>query len=218
MSRGGDGQLGGTTVAAQRIAPVFRKATVTNLAADQEIRMNAMYAEHAGPLLRYLLGLTGGERYAAEDLLQETMLRAWRHIDKTPDGSDGLRRWLFTVARHAAVDSYRRRQFRPEEVELSDGAELVSGDDPVGTVVAADSFRQALAGLTPSQRAIVRDLYLHGRPADQVAELHGIPVGTVKSRAHYALRAIREATNDADAASHLCPLPVNTSETRSSLP
>jgi RNA polymerase sigma-70 factor (ECF subfamily) len=62
-----------------------------------------------------------------------------------------------------------------------------------------DSFRQALAGLTPQPTAIVRDLYLCGQPAAQVAALHGIPIGTVKSRAHHALRALREATSDTHA-------------------
>jgi RNA polymerase sigma-70 factor (ECF subfamily) len=171
--------------------------------AAQGHRMAEIYGEHARPVLLFLLRWTRGNLSEAEDLLQETMLRAWRYINTTPDSADGLRRWLLTVAHHAAVDSHRRRQHRPVEVEFSEGAEFTGGDDTMRSALAVDSFRQALAELTPSQRAIVRDLYAYGHPASHVAALHGIPIGTVKSRAHHALRALRDAASDAVAASHV---------------
>jgi len=72
--------------------------------------VRALYAEHGGALLRYALHLTGGDRQRAEDLVQETIVRAWRHPEALADRP--ARPWLFAVARNLAVDSYRARQAR----------------------------------------------------------------------------------------------------------
>jgi RNA polymerase sigma-70 factor, ECF subfamily len=157
-------------------------------------RMTEIHAEHSRAVLYFLLGLTGGNRPEAEDMAQETMLRAWRHIDTLPAGHTGLRRWLLTVARHAAIDANRRRQARPHETALTDlGDPTTTGDTTMGTAIAAHSIREALKGLTCEQRDILTELYINGRPANQVAAQRGIPVGTVKSRAHHAVKALREA-------------------------
>ncbi len=78
-----------------------------------EAFVRALYAEHGGALLRYALHLTGGDRQRAEDLVQETIVRAWRHPEALADRP--ARPWLFAVARNLAVDSYRARQARPPE-------------------------------------------------------------------------------------------------------
>src|SRR5512135_1939618 len=72
-----------------------------------EAFVRALYAEHGGALLRYALHLTGGDRQRAEDLVQETIVRAWRHPEALADRP--ARPWLFAVARNLAVDSYRAR-------------------------------------------------------------------------------------------------------------
>jgi RNA polymerase sigma-70 factor (ECF subfamily) len=77
-----------------------------------EAFVRALYAEHGGALLRYALHLTGGDRQRAEDLVQETIVRAWRHPEALADRP--ARPWLFAVARNLAVDSYRARQARPD--------------------------------------------------------------------------------------------------------
>jgi RNA polymerase sigma-70 factor, ECF subfamily len=181
--------LGGTA------APVFRKETVET-SPDKEKRMTTMYAEHAGPLLRYLLGLTGGERYAAEDLLQETMLRAWRRIDSLPATGGEVRRWLYTVARRLTIDAARHKQVRPQEIQLIDLRGVPTPDDTLGAVLATSSIRRALARLTTSQRDLLVELYVHGKTIKQTAEMLGVPDGTIKSRAHYAVRALRQAAAD----------------------
>src|ERR1700755_2982936 len=78
-----------------------------------EAFVRALYAEHGGALLRYALHLTGGDRQRAEDLVQETIVRAWRHPEALADRP--ARPWLFAVARNLAVDSYRARQARTPE-------------------------------------------------------------------------------------------------------
>ncbi|MEU4426438.1 sigma-70 family RNA polymerase sigma factor [Actinoplanes sp. NPDC024001] len=158
-------------------------------------RLTDMHTRYAPQLLRYLSGFTGGNPQSAEDLLQETMIRAWRHLDTLPTEPEQTRRWLFTVARNVAIDAIRRRHARPPEVDLGDNdANLEAGpDDTSGTVVAVDSLRSALRGLSTAHRRILNELYVQGHTADETARRLGVPVGTVKSRAHYALRSLRAA-------------------------
>ena len=82
---------------------------------DDEL-VRALYAEHAGPLLGYVLRLTGGDRHRAEDVVQETMLRAWRHPEAAKPAHGSLRPWLITVARNIVIDHARARKARPAEV------------------------------------------------------------------------------------------------------
>ncbi|RKR86729.1 RNA polymerase sigma-70 factor (ECF subfamily) [Micromonospora pisi] len=162
-------------------------------------RMQALHADHAEPLYRFLLRLTWGERYLAEDLLQDTMLQAWRHLDRLPTEAEALRRWLFTVARRIAIDAARARQARPTEVGVTDMTQLAESTDATEGVVAVQTVRRALPKLTPAHRAVLVELYFLGRSTDEAAARLGIPEGTVKSRAHYALRALRAAIGPTDA-------------------
>src|ERR1700679_2350757 len=82
-------------------------------AADEEL-VRALYSEHAGPLLRYALHLMSGDRQRAEDIVQETLLRAWQHPEAIADRPAAP--WLFAVARNLAVYSFRARKARPHEV------------------------------------------------------------------------------------------------------
>lgn len=158
---------------------------------DATCRMAAIHAAHARPVLYFLLGLTGGDRHHAEDLLQETMLRAWRHIDAMPTGHAETKRWLFTVARHLSIDSFRRSQKQPQEVQLTDLTDVSSIDETMGAVLAIQAIRRAVQGLTQDQRLLLTELYIRGRTLRQVADRLGVPVGTVKSRAHRAVRELR---------------------------
>ncbi|MFI6075689.1 sigma-70 family RNA polymerase sigma factor [Actinoplanes sp. NPDC051343] len=155
--------------------------------------MVELHAEHRSALLRFLIGLTGGEWYAAEDLVQETMIRAWRSLESVPADSHGSRRWLLTVARRVAIDSARRRQARPAEAGPVDAERIASVDDTTEIVVLADSWRNAVHRLSDTHRTILSELYFQGRSLDETARTLGIPLGTVKSRAHYAVRSLREA-------------------------
>ncbi|GAA4243093.1 sigma-70 family RNA polymerase sigma factor [Dactylosporangium darangshiense] len=154
-------------------------------------RMTALHADHAHAVLRLLLVLTRGQSPTAEDLLQETMLRAWRHLDAVPAEPDAARRWLCTVARRLVIDSVRLRRGRPTEVHLVDMSWIPAGDDTTGTALASYAIRHALGRLSPAQRSLLSDVYLAGRSPEEVAGRLGVPIGTVKSRTHHALRALR---------------------------
>jgi RNA polymerase sigma-70 factor (ECF subfamily) len=154
-------------------------------------RLRGLHDDHSMVLRRYLLRFTYGDREAVEDLLQETMIRAWRHMDSVPVETDLARRWLLTVARNAAIDSLRARGSRPYEVNLLGLTTPPPAEDIVETVVAMDSLRDAMNSLSRDHRAVLAELYVRGRSTGEAAELLGVPVGTVKSRAHYALRSLR---------------------------
>jgi RNA polymerase sigma-70 factor, ECF subfamily len=158
-----------------------------------QTRLTALHAEYAGVLLQYLRGFTRGEPQAAEDLLQETMIRTWRRLDTMPACGEPTRRWLFTVARNVAIDAVRTMKARPAVVDLLDLTTLPSGEDTSETVVALQSLRHGFRSLSAAHRAILTELYVKGGSVEETARRLGVPVGTVRSRAHYALRSLRRA-------------------------
>lgn len=160
--------------------------------ADERL-LRAMYAEHGGPLLGYVLRLTGGDRQHAEDIVQETLLRAWRHPEALT--SRPVRPWLFTVARNLVVDAHRARQARPSETG-DDGLAMVSGTDDIDRALESWTVAEALADLTPQHRAVLIETYYRGRSVAEAAAALAVPMGTVKSRTFYALRALRLALEE----------------------
>jgi RNA polymerase sigma-70 factor (ECF subfamily) len=151
-----------------------------------------LYREHAAPLLRYVLGLTGGDRHHAEDIVQETLLRAWRNSERLAVADGSVRPWLVTVARRLVIDQHRRRQARPSEV--SDAAlEFVAAEDDVSKALSTMEVSELLDTLTPSHREALVETYLKGRTVNEAAAKLGIPPGTVKSRVYYGLRSLKLA-------------------------
>jgi RNA polymerase sigma-70 factor (ECF subfamily) len=148
-----------------------------------------LFERYANALLAYSTELTGS-RSAAEEIVQETMLRAWRHAGKLSSGV-GVRSWLMTVARNLAIDRARARAARPTEITGTDylGPVLADHADPVAIAV---DMRAALRALPAKHREVLVELYYQDRTVGEAAEALGIPVGTVKSRAHHALRNLRE--------------------------
>jgi RNA polymerase sigma-70 factor, ECF subfamily len=161
--------------------------------------MRELYSEHAGVLLGYVRRLVGGDSSRAEDVVQETLLRAWQHPESLRTGrGDGssVRAWLLTVARHLVIDGERRRRARPHEVELLPGTERAVEEPAFDQVLAAWEVADALASLSPEHRAVVVALYYRDRSVADTARELGVPEGTVKSRAYYALRALRAACEE----------------------
>lgn len=159
---------------------------------DEDL-VRALYAEHAAPLLRYALRMTDGDRQRAEDIVQETLLRAWMHPEAIADRP--ARPWLFAVARNLAVDAHRARKARPHEVGES-ALSLVAVPDEADRVLESWAVADALAALRPDHRRVLLETYYRGRSVAEAATVLGIPAGTVKSRAFYALRALRLALEE----------------------
>src|SRR5258708_27824170 len=104
--------------------------------------VRALYAEHAAALLRFTLRMTDGDRQRAEDIVQETLLRAWLHPEAISERP--ARPWLFAVARNLAVDAYRARRARPHGVgggALELGAAPDEADRALGSWAGADPLR-----------------------------------------------------------------------------
>lgn len=155
--------------------------------------MRELYELHGRALYRYLLGLSYGQPQLAEDLVQETLLRAWRNIESLNADASTLLPWLFTVARRVAIDAARARKVRPVPSDDTDVTDLPTDVDPMEVVLTAQTVRRALPRLSPEHQQVVLELYYRGRTVAEVAQRLGIPQGTVKSRAHHALRALKAA-------------------------
>jgi RNA polymerase sigma-70 factor (ECF subfamily) len=153
--------------------------------------VDGLYDEHAAALWRYARRLTGDEA-RAQDVVQETLLRAWQHPEVADNKERSARAWLFTVARNIVIDETRTARFRrelstPDDVGAFDGACPDEVDAAMDRLLIGD----ALARLTPEHREVVRRSYFQGWTTAQIAADLGIADGTVKSRLHYALRALR---------------------------
>ncbi|MHA3023517.1 sigma-70 family RNA polymerase sigma factor [Mycobacterium sp. BMJ-28] len=153
--------------------------------------MRVLYDEHAGALWRYAMRLTG-DAARAEDVVQETLLRAWRHPEVTADPDRPARAWLYTVARNLVIDERRSARFRnelgtPDVEQAADRA----GPDEVDSALDRLLISTALSELSEDHRAVVKRAYYQGMSTAQIATDLQIAEGTVKSRLHYAVRALR---------------------------
>ena len=159
-----------------------------------EARLRQVYAEHGAVLLAFATRLCGGDRQRAEDVVQEVLVRAWRHPEVAASGPVAERSWLMTVTRNVAIDHIRMRKARPAEVGGA-ALELVgvstASEDEIDRAVEAWTVAAALDELPQHQRDVIVETYFRGRSVAETAAVLGIPAGTVKSRAFHALRALR---------------------------
>jgi len=160
--------------------------------ADEEL-VRALHDEHAGALWAYVVSLTG-DRISAQDIVQETLLRAWRHPEALDPARGSTRAWLFTVARRLVIDDWRSARNRRENVQadLPERAVLDESEQVLQQWVVA----QALTRLSAEHRAVLRECYFAQRSVAEASRTLGIPEGTVKSRTHYALMNLRLALQE----------------------
>ncbi len=155
---------------------------------------DAWLAAYQGPLVGFVLPIVNGDLQAAEDVVQETMLRGWQHADELrPEQASS---WLHKVARNIAISTYhRRRRARPREVPLDEATVPASGDGLDGMVDAL-VIASALDSLSVQHRQVIVELFYRRRPVAEVASLLSIPEGTVRSRCFYGLRALRRTLEE----------------------
>ena len=157
--------------------------------------MEALHDEHAAALWAYCVRLTAGDRARAQDVVQETLLRAWRNPQVLDQSQRSARAWLFTVARRVVIDEWRSKQHQ-SEMPAAEVPEPAVDDDATDRLLQAWVVAEALERLSPEHREVVRECYYRGHSVAQAAVRLGIPEGTVKSRTHYALRALRLALEE----------------------
>ena len=160
---------------------------------DAEL-LREMHAQHGRALWVYVVGLTNGDHAQAQDVVQETLLRAWRnpHVLAQADGS--ARGWLFTVAKRLVIDDWRTARSRRERV--TDDVPERPVPDAADRTVERHVVMQAMQALSLEHRAVLHECYFRGSSVSEAALVLGVPAGTVKSRTHYALRALRLALEE----------------------
>jgi RNA polymerase sigma-70 factor (ECF subfamily) len=169
----------------------------SNLTNDELIRQ--LYVEHAGVLLGYTRRLLGGDTARAEDVVQETLLRAWRHpevLERSERQGTSIRGWLVTVARNIVIDNERARRSRPREVSDSATEDASVDDGAYERVLMAHELSDAMTALSPEHRAVIDELYFGDSTVAVSAARLRVPEGTIKSRAYYGLRALRAACEE----------------------
>jgi len=155
-----------------------------------EALVKMLYRDFGGALFGHVLYLTGNDRQWAEDVVQETLVRAWRNADRLDREPGMLRAWLFTVARRIVIDGRRSNGARPREVDMAP-LSVVPIPDRSEQSLSAMVVADALQGLRTEHREALEETYLRDRSVNEAAQVLGIPPGTVKSRVYYALRALR---------------------------
>jgi RNA polymerase sigma-70 factor (ECF subfamily) len=156
--------------------------------------LRTLHDQHGGALWSYVVGLTNGDRAQAQDVVQETMLRAWRNPQVLTQASGSARGWLFTVAKRIVIDEWRTARSRRERVTEQLPEQPVP--DAADRMVDRHLVAAAMRTLSAEHRAVLYESYFRGSSVAEAAVTLGVPSGTVKSRTHYALRALRLALDE----------------------
>lgn len=163
------------------------------MSGDKHTVLRELHDLHAKALWRYAVHLTRNASNA-DDIVQETLLRAWRTPHILEQDPSTARAWLFTVARNLVIDEARSARSRHESVTAEPPEQAIEDrtDELFDTLLVAE----ALDGLSDDHRTVIERAYYGGRNTAELALELGIAEGTVKSRLHYGLRALRLALQE----------------------
>ncbi len=180
----------------RRMRLALHSQEVPRLTDEDGVR--AAYAAHGAELYRFALrGL--GDRNAAEDVVQETFLRAWRAADRFDNSIASLRVWLFAIARTTMIDHARASAVRPWNANVQEASTADSAcgalDDTEG-LMRSWLIQEALQRISDQHRTAIVETHLKERPYAEVAAEQGIPIGTLRSRVFYGLKSLRVAMEE----------------------
>jgi RNA polymerase sigma-70 factor, ECF subfamily len=147
----------------------------------------AIYREHGAALRRFVLSASR-DPHLADDIVQETVLRVWQQAPKI---TGSMRSYLFRTARNIMIDNYRKAQRRPLEAEDRDLADPEEATGRVDDLLNKVLMEEALLRLSPEHRDVLVALHYRRFTVGEAAVQLNIPSGTVKSRAFYAVKALR---------------------------
>lgn len=156
--------------------------------------MQQLHDEHAAALWGFCLHLTG-DPVRAEDVAQETLLRAWQRCEVLVEGRGSVRSWLFTVARNIVIDEWRSKRSQNERY-TDQLPEPGDPTDQTDTLLQSWVVSEAITQLSAEHKAVLVECYYRGRSVAEASRVLGVPEGTIKSRTHYALRALRLALEE----------------------
>ena len=174
------------------------RTLLERIVARDERAVEELYQRYSGPLYSLAYQVTGGERFA-QDVVQETFVAVWKDAARFDPSKGSVSPWLFSLARHKAIDLVRREaNIRKRTVDAD--LELEVADDDVGEEawmrIRRDRVREAVAELTPLQREALELAFFNGLTHVEVSEQLGIPLGTAKTRIRSALLRLRELLGD----------------------
>lgn len=161
---------------------------------DREAELLRSLQDAYGPALwRFVMRMTG-DSTLADDVVQETLIRAWQHPEVLQRPEAAVRAWLYTVARNLVIDD--RRSARRRHENRTEPLPEIPEADRVDKILDGWLVSDALAGLSAEHRAVVIHAYYRRETTAEIAESLQLAEGTVKSRLHYALRAMRLALQE----------------------
>jgi RNA polymerase sigma-70 factor, ECF subfamily len=166
------------------------------LPCDADDAIRELYSSHAKALHRYVERFCP-DRASADDIVQETFIRAWRHLPQLSADDRPIRPWLFRVARNLLIDADRAARSRPMAIQAQP-AEEAGTDSGLDQVLDRQLVSAALEHLSPAHRTVLVETFYHGGSLATVAHQLGIPHGTARSRLHYALHALRQQLQEDD--------------------
>jgi RNA polymerase sigma-70 factor, ECF subfamily len=166
------------------------------LGGDPDAVIRQLYAGHARALHNYVARFCP-DRASADDIVQETFIRAWRHLPQLSADDRPIRPWLFRVARNLLTDANRAEQARP--MSTPEPPAEIGTDSGMEEVLDRQLVFAALAHLSPAHQSVLVETFYRGGTMAAVARELGIPDGTARSRLHYALDALRQHLEEHDA-------------------
>ena len=177
-------------------------ALLARIVDRDERAMEALFSRYARPLFSLALQITGAERFA-QDVVQETFVAVWRDAARFDPERGAVGPWLFSLARHKAIDLVRREQnvrkrTADVDLELEEAGDDV--DDEAWQQIRRDRVHAAVAELTPVQREALELAFFQGLTHVEVADRLAIPLGTAKTRIRRALLRLRDILADSEAA------------------
>lgn len=163
---------------------------LTAVGSGDERAVEALYDAFADRLYGFGLRLLG-DTGLAEELVQETFVRLWRDARRFDATRGNARTFIYTMARRLAIDIYRRPSSR--RLELAPEEPVPGHAEQVVNKVAV---AQALASVSPDHREVLELLHFQQLSQSEAAVVLEIPLGTVKTRAYHAVRAMRKALEE----------------------
>jgi len=172
---------------------------ITRVASGDGTALEILYDQYAATVLGISFKIVG-DRAASEDILQETFWRVWQSAVTYQPQRGSFTGWLFRIARNLAIDSYRRRNVRPQEITETTDADPILDQMPDPDVdipeqaqanLRARQVRNALATLPGEQRQVIGMAYFYGMTRQEIAEATGEALGTIHTRARLGLQKLR---------------------------
>jgi RNA polymerase sigma-70 factor (ECF subfamily) len=173
------------------------QASGDELPGDPDAAIRYLYSHHAKALHAYVEQFCP-DRASADDIVQETFIRAWRHLPQLSVNDRPLRPWLYRVARNLLIDANRAARARPMSAPGQPAGEIGT-DSGLDEVLDRQLVFAALQHLSPAHQSVLVETFYRGGTMATIARELGIPYGTARSRLHYALDALRQPLQEPDA-------------------